>query len=445
MTYVILDEKKDHIMRQTLMKSRFFRRSLLLVPFGLIWFGFLMGVPSSEFSSAPKNIVAGDSEWRLLVDGLVDRSLSLTFNELVAMPRSTADAELWCVTPGGFPPPFLVTSGNWTGVRLGFILEKAGLYPQADTVAFYAEDGYTLILPIATAIREDVILAYEKDGEPLPETLRLVVPGAPGYNWISMITRIELVESVKGLEIEISGPVFVHEGDTMKYVILVTNLDNFPLDFVTVKDEMGGVSWGGDLAAGESKVFNVNYVVLPGTKGPLTNKVTALTEFTPSKIYAEGTLTVEILHPKLEVDRTVKPTEVFAGDNVAHTIVVTNTGDTPLYNLTLVDSIYGYPPRDLFPSSLEPGDSFVWSFNASVHEAIENVAISTGTDALGLQVSDFDESFVDIKSIKTGTSSLDLYVPYVMATAAVIALAVCSTSILKRKKNCCAHIKSCNI
>ncbi|MDH5596410.1 MAG: molybdopterin-dependent oxidoreductase [Candidatus Bathyarchaeota archaeon] len=434
-------------MRQKLMKRRFFRRTLLLITFGLIWFSFLRGVLSPEFSSAPKNIMTGDSERSLLVDGLVSRPLNLAFSELVAMPRSTVDAELWCVTPGGFPPPFLVASGNWTGVRLGLILEKAEASQQAVTVEFYAKDGYTTNISVTAAMRKDVILAYEKDGEPLPETLRLVFPEAPGYLWISMITHIKLVKpDFKGLEIENNGPIFAHEGDTIKYVIEVRNLDIYsPLASVMVKDEMVGFSWRGDLAARESKVFNVNYVIPVGAEDPLNNKVTVSAELNDSTIYAEDTWTVDVLHPKLEVSRTVKPSEAYAGDNVTHTIVITNIGDAALFNLTLVDSVYGYAPIDLVPSSLGPRDSFVWSFNASVHEAIDNVATSTGADALGTKVSDFDKSFLEVKSNKTGISEItdwlfSIYVPHVIAAVAATALAVYSILFLKRRKNRGAHI-----
>lgn len=434
-------------MRKKLMKRRLFRRSLLAITFGFIWFGFLRGVLSPEFSGAPKNIMTGDSEWSLLVDGLVNRPLNLTFSELVAMPRSTVDAELWCVTPGGFPPPFLVASGNWTGVRLGLILEKAELSRQAVIVEFYAEDGYSTNISVATAMKRNVILAYEKDGKPLPETLRLVFPEAPGYMWISMITHIKLVKpDFKGLEIENNGPIFAHEGDTIEYVIVVKNLDIYsPLADVMVKDEIAGFSWRGDLTVGESKIFNVNYVVPVGSEDPVSNKVTVLAELDDSITYAEDTWTLDLLHPKLEVSRIVKPSEAYAGDNVAHKIVITNTGDTALFDLTLVDSVYGYAPRDLVPSSLGPRDSFVWSFNASVHEAIDNAVTSTGVDALGMKVSDFDELFLEVKSNKTGISEIidwlfSIYAPYVIAAAAATALAVYSILFLKRRKNRCAQI-----
>lgn len=169
------------------MEKRLFQMSLLFITFGLTGIGSLSARAhlDHEFSSAPYDAMMGDSEWGLLVDGSGSRPLNLTFNELVAMPRSTVFAELYCFR-------IFVTSGNWTGVRLGFVLEKAGLHPQAVNVTFYATDGYTITLPIATATREDVIIAYEKDGEPLTETLRLVVPGENGHKWISMITQITI-------------------------------------------------------------------------------------------------------------------------------------------------------------------------------------------------------------------------------------------------------------
>jgi DMSO/TMAO reductase YedYZ molybdopterin-dependent catalytic subunit len=134
-----------------------------------------------------------DFEWSLLVDGFVQRPLNLTLNELVAMPRSTVYAELYCLPAVG-SSGVLVDHGNWTGVRLELVLEKAGVSPQAVKVAFYAEDGFTTDLTVTTAMREDIVLAYEKDGKPLPEKLRLAVPNMWGYKWIKWLIHIEVVD-----------------------------------------------------------------------------------------------------------------------------------------------------------------------------------------------------------------------------------------------------------
>jgi hypothetical protein len=121
---------------------------------------------------------------------LVQSPLSLTFDDLVAMPRSTVYSKLYCV--GG--PATVLAEGNWTGVRLGLILEEAGVSPLAVKVAFYADDSFSTDLTVATAMRDDIILAYERDGEPLREKVRLVVPCKWGYKWITKPSHIELVD-----------------------------------------------------------------------------------------------------------------------------------------------------------------------------------------------------------------------------------------------------------
>jgi hypothetical protein len=131
-----------------------------------------------------------ETQWRLSIIGLVNNPLDLTLNDLVAMPQTTVEANIYCVDF----PDVVVTGGKWTGVKLSYLLEAAGSFPSAIKVAFYAADGYSTDLDIDEATRESVILAYEKDSAPLSETLRLVVPGKWGYKWISQIIRIALVD-----------------------------------------------------------------------------------------------------------------------------------------------------------------------------------------------------------------------------------------------------------
>ena len=139
----------------------------------------------------PANSATPDTEidWQLNVTGLVANPLNLSWTEIVAMPKSTVNAALICVD---FPNK-IVMQGNWTGIKLRTLLEEAEPLPNAIKVGFYAADGYSTDLTIETAMRDDVILAYEKDGAPLND-LRLVVPGKWGYKWISQLTNIALVD-----------------------------------------------------------------------------------------------------------------------------------------------------------------------------------------------------------------------------------------------------------
>jgi DMSO/TMAO reductase YedYZ molybdopterin-dependent catalytic subunit len=131
-----------------------------------------------------------NSHERLLVTGLVQHPLNLTLDEIVALPKSTINAALYCVDYPISP----LASGNWTGVRLAYLLQQAEVGQTAVKVAFYANDGYTTDLTVQAAMSNDILVAYQLNGKPISEQLRLVVPGRFGYKWISHLTAIELVD-----------------------------------------------------------------------------------------------------------------------------------------------------------------------------------------------------------------------------------------------------------
>ncbi len=140
----------------------------------------------SLFTQAQTNI----TPWQVTVTGLVGQPTNFTIANLQAMPQTSIDAPIICVGP----PPTQVDGGNWTGVTLLTLLNQAGgIQPGAVKIAFYASDGYTTDQPIDAVQRGDIILAYAKNGLPLSEMLRLVVPGEFGYKWISQVTKIEVV------------------------------------------------------------------------------------------------------------------------------------------------------------------------------------------------------------------------------------------------------------
>ena len=140
--------------------------------------------PNTTAQDLPKG-----SEWTLLVDGLVESPANLSYSKILTMPKTTVDAELYCVDN----PHSAVAEGNWTGVRLSLILEMAGVSSEAVKVVFGSDDGYNSDLPVSTAMRGDMIIAYGLNNQSLPEKLRLVVPGKWGYKWVSRLAHIELV------------------------------------------------------------------------------------------------------------------------------------------------------------------------------------------------------------------------------------------------------------
>lgn len=144
----------------------------------------------------PYGIPAVGEDWRLKVDGAVATPLSLDLPAVKQYPATTEMATLECYIPGG--PTLLVGNAVWTGVSLKALIEAAGALADANSVRFYAVDGYQLgDFSLKTILsRDTLILAYEMNGQTLPPNqgfpLRLIVPGAGGFNWVQWVERIEI-------------------------------------------------------------------------------------------------------------------------------------------------------------------------------------------------------------------------------------------------------------
>ena len=101
------------------------------------------------------------------------------------MPKTTVNADLYC-------DGALVTSGDWTGVSLNYLLNETQATADISSIQFTASDGYKVNIPYDIALLPETIIAYEKDGEPLIEALRLILPGSNGAAWIAMIATITM-------------------------------------------------------------------------------------------------------------------------------------------------------------------------------------------------------------------------------------------------------------
>ena len=133
--------------------------------------------------------------WRLAVTGLVDRPLSLDYQELLARPLTEVDVTLVCVSNvvGGN----LAGNARWLGVRLDDLLAEAGVDPGADQIVGRSVDGYTCGFPLAALDGRPALVAVGMNGEPLPLVhgfpARLLVPGLYGYvSATKWLTEIEL-------------------------------------------------------------------------------------------------------------------------------------------------------------------------------------------------------------------------------------------------------------
>lgn len=123
--------------------------------------------------------------WRLVIDGMVDRRVEMSFQDILDMGLDEYAITLTCVSNevGGE----LVGNAMWLGVPLRDVLKKAGVTKGADMVLSRSIDGYTASTPLSALTDEnlDAILAVGMNGEPLPLEhgfpVRMVVPGLYGY------------------------------------------------------------------------------------------------------------------------------------------------------------------------------------------------------------------------------------------------------------------------
>ena len=135
--------------------------------------------------------------WRLEVNGMVDHPLTLTYDDLLAMPLFEQYATIACVSNevGGH----LVGTPLWTGVRLKDILAEAGVQPGATQVMGRSWSDFSAGFPTAWAMApgREPMIALGVDRDVLPAVhgfpARLVVPGLYGYaSATKWLTQIEL-------------------------------------------------------------------------------------------------------------------------------------------------------------------------------------------------------------------------------------------------------------
>jgi len=130
--------------------------------------------------------------WRFEVTGLVERALSLTWDELQAMPRRETACDIHCVTR------WSRYDNVFEGVPVQAILERAGVRPQAGYAMVHASQDYTTNLPLADLDRPANLLALRHNGELLPPEhggpVRLLVPHLYFWKSAKWVTGFELLE-----------------------------------------------------------------------------------------------------------------------------------------------------------------------------------------------------------------------------------------------------------
>ena len=135
--------------------------------------------------------------FQLTIDGLVDSSYSLSWEEIQELkPAYTGFMIMYCVE--GWE-----VWGKWKGVSIKDLLEKAYVQTGGEYILFESADGYKTALPIAYLVKYNSMLAYEVNDAPLQShdgfPLRLIAFGKFGYKWAKWVHKLTVMdESQRG-------------------------------------------------------------------------------------------------------------------------------------------------------------------------------------------------------------------------------------------------------
>jgi DMSO/TMAO reductase YedYZ molybdopterin-dependent catalytic subunit len=153
-----------------------------------------------------------DAKYSLEISGLVNKPRTLSLEEIKARRRKSVTATLEC-SGNSSNPTFAGAIGNvkWTGTSLAALLKECDPKARAIEAVFFGADekvekireqeypqNFARSLSLKDAMRDDILLAYEMNGEPLAKDhgapIRLIVPGWFGIAWVKWLTRIELLD-----------------------------------------------------------------------------------------------------------------------------------------------------------------------------------------------------------------------------------------------------------
>jgi sulfite oxidase len=224
----------------------------------------------------------GLSPWRFEIEGLVERPISFSLDDLKGLEQVSLPAVLQCSGNGrGFFKPTIpgvgwergaVGNAEWSGVRLLDVLTRAGIKADAAHVQLHGADAppnpktpaFFRSIPLARALDPSTLLATSMNGEPLPllhgGPIRLVVPRWAGNHWIKWLRKVTVAkEEAPGFYMQtgykipkVPTPPGVDLKPTDVKSVTTLNVKSLiarPLEGATLKAgpvEIRGVAWTGE-------------------------------------------------------------------------------------------------------------------------------------------------------------------------------------------------------
>ncbi|HLH45058.1 MAG TPA: sulfite oxidase [Bryobacteraceae bacterium] len=228
------------------------------------------------------------SQWRLKVEGEVSSPLTLTMEDLRALPAVEVTSVLECAGNGrSFYNPTVAGiqwtngaagNGRWRGARLADVLRKAGVKANAAHILFDGADAplgemadFRRTIPIRKALDANTLLAYELNGEALPVQhgypLRAVAPGWAGDSWVKWVVGIGVLDK------ESDGwwmkNAYRHPGKPVAPGSAMAQEAMRPLESLRVKSVIATPADGSQIEAG--KPAAIRGVAWSGEGGPVVN------------------------------------------------------------------------------------------------------------------------------------------------------------------------------
>ena len=218
--------------------------------------------PVANFYVVSKNFgdpAVDGQAWRLHVQGMVDKPLTLSLAELRNLPPTTEYVTFACISNdvGGN----LISTGSFTGIPLRDLVAMASPGAGARWVAFRSRDGYTESLPLADVQRSaEIMVAYDLDGSPLPDShgfpARMVIPGRYGMKAPKWLDSVELGAQE-------TGGYWEQQGWDHNAIVRTTSRFDLPREGDILK--LGQISLAGIAFGGTRGVSKVEYTTDGGS------------------------------------------------------------------------------------------------------------------------------------------------------------------------------------
>jgi len=225
-----------------------------------------------------------------------------------------------------------------------------------------------------------------------------------------------------------ANPTQAHDEDLVTYTYVVTNPGNVLLSNVSVTDNMieqvtyqsGDTNQNGLLDMSETWIFSANYTVTTEDDSPLVNTAAAAGTYAGAgTIIAWDAASVDILRPAIAMNKTGQLWEDWEHEALCinYTYTVTNPGNTPLFDVSVVDAMTGEPLHQSGDtngnSRLDTGETWIFAATYEIPygyygESVTNNATAYGTDALGETIT--AEASCTISIIVTETASISVQI-----------------------------------